>query len=66
MVSYSALDTQLADVQGFVDCLEKQLGILTATVSQRADFQAIVEAQDNLRLIELPNWAGLGAVQWVP
>ncbi len=47
----------------FAACLQKQLSILNATVSQRENFAAIVEAQDNMRLVMLPNWAGLGAVQ---
>lgn len=37
--------------------------ILNATVKERENFQAIVEAQDNLHLIDLSDWAGLGAVQ---
>ena len=37
--------------------------ILDSTVLQRDRFCAIVEAQDNLRIVEMPNWAGLGVVQ---
>jgi hypothetical protein len=59
-------DTQATDVEDFVECLTQQLGILDATVRQRADFQDIVVAQDNLVLIHLPNWAGLGAIQYIP
>jgi len=44
-------------------CLDQQIKILDATVRQRPDFQDIVEAQDNLRLITLRTWAGMGAIQ---
>lgn len=49
----------------WIMCLDQQIKILDATVRQRLDFQDIVEAQDNLRLITLRTWAGLGAIQWV-
>lgn len=39
--------------------------ILDATVLQRDRFCAVVEAQDNLRIVEMPSWAGLGVVQYV-
>ena len=55
--------TDLEDVEEFVECLHHQLEILNATVRQRAEFQEIVCAQDNLILVHVPNWAGLGAVQ---
>ena len=61
--SLSALDTQPAEMDAFHKCLSHQLRILNATVGQRDDFQAIVEAQDNMHLVNLPQWAGLGAVQ---
>ncbi|CAH1793436.1 unnamed protein product, partial [Owenia fusiformis] len=59
-------DTTLEDASNFVDSLTKQLAILDATVQQRVTFQELVEGQDNLILIDLPNWAGLGAVQYIP
>jgi len=59
-------DTKAEDIDTFLECLDWQLQILNSTVSQRKEFQEIVEAQDNLRLVTLPNWAGLGAIQFVP
>ena len=56
-------DTTKEDIEQFLMSLDRQVKILDATVDQRADFQDIVEAQDNLVLVDLPNWAGLGAVQ---
>ena len=49
----------------FLACLDRQLSILDSTVRHRETFQDIVQAQDNLRLVNLTNWAGLGAVQYV-
>ncbi len=59
----TACDTLEEDVEAFATCLAKQLTILDATVGQRDTFAAVVEAQDNMRLVSLHNWAGLGAVQ---
>jgi hypothetical protein len=59
----AVFDTTKEDVAALSACLSHQLGILDATVGQRAEFQEIVAAQDNMRLVTLPNWAGLGAVQ---
>lgn len=63
MFVFSVCDTKTKHVEAFLDILQQQLTILDATVNQRHDFHAIVEAQDNMRLVTLPNWAGLGAVQ---
>ena len=60
---FSAFNTEMCDIEDFVECLVHQLQILDATVRQRPEFQDIVEAQDNLVLVHVPNWAGLGAVQ---
>ena len=56
-------DTTEEEVDDFLDDLDHQLSILDATVRQRAIFQEIVTAQEQLRLVHLPHWAGLGAVQ---
>ena len=61
--SIAACDTVEEDIEAFAACLQKQLGILDATVGQRENFADVVEAQDNMRLVTLHNWAGLGAVQ---
>jgi len=52
-------------VDSFLDCVTRHVHILDATVAVKQDFADIVESQDNLRLIHLPSWAGLGAVQYV-
>jgi len=50
-------------VENFLDCFARHVHILDATVAVKQDFVDIVESQDNLRLVQLPSWAGLGAVQ---
>lgn len=50
-------------IGGFLECFERHVRILDATVAVKKDFADIVESQDNLRLVHLPTWAGLGAVQ---
>ena len=52
-------------VDSFLDCFSRHVHILDATVAVKQDFADIVDSQDNLRLIQLPSWAGLGAVQYV-
>ena len=37
--------------------------ILDTTVSHRTAFEEVIEAQDNMILVEDPTWAGLGIVQ---
>ncbi|XP_013415606.1 putative pyridoxal-dependent decarboxylase domain-containing protein 2 isoform X2 [Lingula anatina] len=58
--------TTLEDMEVWGKSLGKQVSILNATVKQKENFQEVVEAQDNLRLVHLPTWAGLGAVQYIP
>lgn len=61
----AVFDTTKEDLEKLLGSLASQLKILDATVKQRSDFHEIVTSQDNLRLVTLPNWAGLGAVQCV-
>jgi len=51
-------------VDSFLDCFTRHVQILDATVAVKQDFADIVDSQDNLRLVQLPSWAGLGAVQY--
>ena len=51
-------------VDSFLRCFTRHVHILDATVAVKQDFADIVDSQDNLRLIQLPSWAGLGAVQY--
>jgi len=62
----SLFDVTLDSVDRFIACLERNVEILDATVSMKKDFEDIVRAQDNMALVHLPSWAGLGAVQYVP
>lgn len=53
-------------LEAFSLCLEQQLDILMATVSHKETFNKLVEANPALRLVEVPGWAGLGGVRFVP
>lgn len=55
-----------ADLDSFIVCLEQQLEILQATVSHKETFQQLVNASPQLRLVEMPGWAGLGGVRYLP
>lgn len=61
--SSTIFETSGEDVGQFLDCLDHHIKILDATVRMRKDFQDIVDNQDNMRIVHLPTWAGLGAVQ---
>ncbi|KAK3601847.1 hypothetical protein CHS0354_041770 [Potamilus streckersoni] len=64
--SAQVLGTTKEDVQKFLSVLKKHLIILNATVTSREKFRMIIEVQNNLRMVEISNWAGLGAVQYIP
>ncbi|XP_022911042.2 pyridoxal-dependent decarboxylase domain-containing protein 1 [Onthophagus taurus] len=64
-LSNSELPT-LESIQSFVQCLEQQLIILRATVQHKETFVKLVEASPVLKLVELPEWAGLGGVRYAP
>ncbi|XP_059617219.1 pyridoxal-dependent decarboxylase domain-containing protein 1 [Phlebotomus argentipes] len=53
-------------LEHFAACLDLQVGILKATERHKVTFQEIVKRSDVLRLISLPDWAGLGGVRFVP
>lgn len=40
--------------------------ILNATVKQRKAFTELVSSASNLQLAEIPGWAGLGGVRYIP
>lgn len=40
--------------------------ILSATVQHKETFQRLVTASPRLRLVDMPGWAGLGGVRYVP
>ncbi|GJQ81711.1 hypothetical protein Trydic_g9152 [Trypoxylus dichotomus] len=54
------------EIQSFVQCLEQQLIILRATVQHKETFVKLVNASSVLKLVELPEWAGLGGVRYAP
>lgn len=53
-------------IEMFTESLLVQLEILITTVRSKAVLKNIVEKVDCLRLVSLPNWAGLGGVRFVP
>lgn len=55
-----------SDIEMFVACLEQQLDILSATVRHKETFQHLVTSSPRLRLVDMPGWAGLGGVRYVP
>ncbi len=46
--------------------LENQTSILNATVCQREKFIGLIEKEDKLEHVEIPHWAGLGGVCYIP
>ncbi|KAK8728422.1 hypothetical protein OTU49_009288 [Cherax quadricarinatus] len=55
----------LADVDHLIHSLHHQLDILNATVEQRKTFTELVSSANNLQLVEIPGWAGLGGVRYI-
>ncbi|XP_054282470.1 pyridoxal-dependent decarboxylase domain-containing protein 1-like isoform X1 [Macrosteles quadrilineatus] len=55
-----------SDIEAFVNCLDQQLEILVATVGHKDTFHRLVSSSPSLRLVEMPGWAGLGGVRYVP
>ena len=61
--SGALMDVTREDMEQFLDSLEQHIKIVDATVTMRPEFKEIVTDQDNLRLVYLQTWAGLGAVR---
>ncbi|XP_076045196.1 pyridoxal-dependent decarboxylase domain-containing protein 1 isoform X2 [Oratosquilla oratoria] len=55
-----------ADVARLIESLESQIEILNATVKQRSRFAELVSSAKNLEVVEIPGWAGLGGVRYIP
>ncbi|KAF2346407.1 Pyridoxal phosphate-dependent decarboxylase, partial [Trinorchestia longiramus] len=53
-------------LEELIHSLDQQIEILNATVKQREVFSELVSQSDNLQLAEIPQWAGLGGVRYVP
>ena len=54
------------DMLAFLDDMQRYSDILVATMTARARLPLIVGKYENLISIPMPNWAGIGAVQYVP
>ncbi|XP_014207727.1 putative pyridoxal-dependent decarboxylase domain-containing protein 2 [Copidosoma floridanum] len=54
------------DIDSVVACLEQQIDILLATVHHKETFTKLVSENESLRLVEIPEWAGLGGVRYSP
>lgn len=55
------------DYESFLHCLEAQLDILKATVEHKKQFVELVSnGSAKLKLVEVPGWAGLGGVRYIP
>ncbi|KAL3272830.1 hypothetical protein HHI36_014289 [Cryptolaemus montrouzieri] len=54
------------EINAFIQCLEQQLVILKATIQHKETFVHLVEQSPVVRLVELPEWAGLGGVRYEP
>ncbi|BFZ03500.1 hypothetical protein BsWGS_06539 [Bradybaena similaris] len=71
-IRYSPLEsaqvrgTTKEDIEDFLDSLKSNLSVLDATTVQRKRFRTIVSSHNNLRLIDLDSWAGLGAASYIP
>ncbi|XP_076334791.1 putative pyridoxal-dependent decarboxylase domain-containing protein 2 isoform X3 [Tachypleus tridentatus] len=64
----SAHVTQMTkeDIDEVYNCLQQQVAILNATVHQKDTFTKLLVHHENLQLVEIANWAGLGGVRFIP
>ncbi|RZC35605.1 pyridoxal-dependent decarboxylase domain-containing protein 1 [Asbolus verrucosus] len=56
----------IEEIQSFVQCLEQQLVILRATIQHKETFIKLVAESPVLKVVDLPDWAGLGGVRYAP
>lgn len=61
-----AWGTTSQDVEELHGYLLKQLVILNATVRQKHKFRLALESHNNLELVKVSHWAGLGGVRFIP
>lgn len=50
----------------FIECFSQQMEILNATVEHKSTLAQVVGSSEELQLVELPGWAGLGGVRYLP
>jgi hypothetical protein len=54
------------DMQAFIEDIQRYSDILLATMTARARLSSSVTKYENLVCISMPNWAGIGAVRYIP
>uniref|UniRef100_A0A1I8P2F7 Pyridoxal-dependent decarboxylase domain-containing protein 1 n=1 Tax=Stomoxys calcitrans TaxID=35570 RepID=A0A1I8P2F7_STOCA len=54
------------NLENLAQSLETHVDILRATIKHKATFMHLVEKSEVLRLVNLPEWAGMGGVRFVP
>ncbi|XP_060664034.1 LOW QUALITY PROTEIN: pyridoxal-dependent decarboxylase domain-containing protein 1 [Drosophila nasuta] len=54
------------NLESFAQSLEAHVDILRATIKHKARFMHLVDRSEVLRLVPLPEWAGMGGVRFVP
>ncbi|XP_073833840.1 pyridoxal-dependent decarboxylase domain-containing protein 1 [Musca autumnalis] len=54
------------NLESLAQSLETHVDILRATIKHKATFMYLVEKSDVLRFVNLPDWAGMGGVRFVP
>uniref|UniRef100_A0A1B0G4K0 Pyridoxal-dependent decarboxylase domain-containing protein 1 n=1 Tax=Glossina morsitans morsitans TaxID=37546 RepID=A0A1B0G4K0_GLOMM len=72
-IRYCPLELRLGEqpptaenIEQFAENLESHVDILRATIKHKATFIDLVEKNGVLRLVNLPEWAGMGGVRFVP
>jgi hypothetical protein len=55
-----------SDMQSFVDDIQRYTDIVLATMTARKNLLSSVSKYENLISIPIPNWAGVGAVRYIP
>ncbi|CAF0842851.1 unnamed protein product [Adineta ricciae] len=54
------------DMLTFLDDLQRFTDILLATIAARVNLSTSIAKHENLVAIPIPNWAGIGAVRYIP
>ncbi|CAF3082990.1 unnamed protein product [Rotaria sp. Silwood2] len=54
------------EIQSFSEDIQRYSDILVATMTARARLSSTVSGYENLVSISMPNWAGIGAVRYIP
>uniref|UniRef100_T1J899 Pyridoxal-dependent decarboxylase domain-containing protein 1 n=1 Tax=Strigamia maritima TaxID=126957 RepID=T1J899_STRMM len=58
--------TTKKDINDFIEFLSQQVAILNATVKHKETFRTSADANPNLQMVEILNWAGLGGLRYIP